>query len=126
MLHPGTIDGHTGGHRIFLGGDGLGELVATAAVDVRTTLSLGENVEELAGDDLTLVVLVAALEYVAVLRGFGILHDHCLARGAGVRETQFIDAGVAEVGDRLAVTDATVDRTVKCMPLLQYACLLIL
>ena len=112
VLHPSTVDGHAGGHRVFLGSDGLGELVATAAVDVRTTLSLGEDVEELAGDDLTLVVLVAALEHVAVLRIFGILHNHCLAGGTRVRETQFVDAGVTEVGDRLAVADATVDRTV--------------
>ena len=112
VLHPSTVDGHAGGHRVFLGSDGLGELIATAAVDVRTTLALGEDVEELAGHDLALVVLIAALEHVTVLRSFGILHDHRLARSAWVRETQLIDAGMAEVGDRLAVTDTAVDRTV--------------
>ena len=112
VLGPGAVHGHAGGDGIVLGDDGLGELVATAAVDIRATFADREDVEELAGHDLTLEVLVATLEHVAVLRAFGVLDDHRVAGDAGVGETELVDLRVTEVGDGLAVADAAVDRAV--------------
>ena len=112
VLGPGAVHGHAGGDRIVLGDDGLGELVAAAAVDIRAAFADRQDVEELAGHDLTLEVLVATLEDVAVLRALGILDDHRVAGDAGVGKAQFVDLGVTEVGDRRAIADAAVDRAV--------------